>query len=241
MIQKTSYYITDVIRFISEFDTSIFYNPLKFQGYIRDYYIGNRLVADDFIKVLSFLSNKIEKSVINTQDISNIRLEGISGSEKNKIHSELFKAIYINNDIRRIRNIESYIASIYGELAEYNKPIETNTSNSPIISFSGGGEHIVEYGQLVSFVWECEKPHRLCLTNGHESMDVTHIDSIVLSVMFDCYELILYNEEGKIVDKRIINMQYKKNVYCINCGNIYFDAAADNYCIKCGVRIFHGN
>lgn len=241
MKHKPSCHITDVIRSISEFDKSIFYNSSKFQGYIRDYYIGNRFVADDFMKVLNTLRNRIENSVITTQDITSLRLEGANADERKKIQSKLFTAIYISKDVRQLRNIESYITTIYGESIEYETPTGSDPYNSLIISFSGGDEHIVEYGQLITFVWECENPYRLCLSNGHESMDVTHIESIILSVMFDCYELILYNEEGKIIDKKKINIQYKKNVYCINCGNIYFDASVDNYCTKCGVRIVHGN
>lgn len=241
MVFESSYHITDVIRFIFEFDESIFYNPLRFQGFIRDYYIGNKLVADDFIKVLNALCNKIENSVISRQDIVNLNIEGINAGEKVKIQFKLFTAIYINKDVRQLRNIESYIAIIYGESVKFDNLIESNTHNSTIISFSGGDEHIVEYGQLITFVWECENPYRLCLSNGYESMDVTHLDSIVLSVMFDCYELILYNEEGKIADRKTINIQYKKNVYCINCGNLIFDSFADNFCTKCGVRIFHGD
>lgn len=240
MIHEPSYHITDVIQFISEFDNSIFYDPLKFQGFIRDYYIGNRFVADDFINVLNDLRNKIENSVISAQDIASLKLEGTNSGEKKKIQFKLFTAIYINKDVRQLRNIESHIATIYGEPVEYDTPIESNTPNSPIISFSGGDEHVVKYGQLITFVWECKNPYRLCLSNGHESMDVTHLDSIILSVMFDYYELILYNKEGKIMDKKTINIQYK-NAYCINCGNIYFDAFTDNYCTKCGARIFHGN
>lgn len=241
MTQKPSKQITDVIRFIAEFDKSIFYNSSKFIGYIRDYYNGNRFVADDFMKILDDLHNKIENSVVSTHDIANIRLEGANADERKKIQSKLFGAIYISKDVRQLRNIESYITTIYGESIECEIPTESNTYNSPIISFSSSDQHIVEYGQLITFVWECENPYRLCLSNGHESMDVTHVDSITLSVMFDCYELILYNEEGKILDKKTINIQYKKNVYCINCGKIYFDASVDNYCTKCGVRVLHGN
>lgn len=238
MDYKPSCHITDIIRFIFEFDKSIFYNPSKFQGYLRDYYTGNRFVADDFIKMLGVLCNRIENSVISTHDIASFRFEGTNASVRTTIQSKLFTAIYIDKDVRQIRNLESYIATIYGQSVEYNKPLENDITNSPIISFSRGDEHIVEYGQLITFVWECENPYRLCLSNGHESMDVTQLDSIILSVMFDSYELILYNEEGKIADKKTINIQYKKNVYCINCGNKYFDAYTDNYCTKCGVKIF---
>lgn len=241
MTQKPFKQITDVIRFIAEFDKSIFYNSSKFQGYIRDYYNGNRFVADDFIKILDALHDKIENSVVSTHDIANIRLDGTNVGERKKIQSNLLTAIYINKDVRQLKNIEPYITTIYGESVEYETPTGSDTCNSPIISFSGSDEHLVEYGQLITFVWECENPYRLCLSNGHESMDVTHVDSITLSVMFDCYELILYNEEGKILDKKTINIQYKKNVYCINCGKIYFDASVDNYCTKCGVRVLHGN
>ena len=210
MIHKPSYHITDIIQFISEFDKSIFYNPTKFHGYIRDYYTGNRIVADDFFKVLDTLKNRIENSVISTYDITSFRLEGMNARERSTILSKLFAAIYIDKDVRQIQNLESYIATIYGQSVGYNKPSENDTTNSPIISFSGGDENIVEYGQLITFVWECENPYRLCLSNGHDSMDVTHIDSIVLSVVFDCYELILYNEEGIIADRKAINIQYKK-------------------------------
>lgn len=239
MALKPSCYISEVLRFIYEFDASIFNNPLKLLGYIRDYYVGNKLVADDFVNILNALSNKVENFIINTKDISKIRLEGANNSERSKIQTELFKAIYISKDIKRIRNIESNIAVIYGESVEYYKQVESNTYDSPIISFSGGDDRIVGYGQLINFVWECGNPYRLCLTNGHESMDVTHLDSLVVSAMFDCYELILYNEQGKITDKKIVNLQYKKNVYCINCGAIYFDANVDKYCTKCGVKIFY--
>lgn len=241
MTQKTYRQITDVIRFIAESDKSIFYNFPKFQGYIKDYYNGNRFVADDFIKILDVLHDKIENSVVSTNDIANIKLDGANAGERKKIQSNLLTAIYINKEVRQLKNIESHIASIYGESVEYENPKESTTPNSTIISFNGSDDHIVEYGQLITFVWECENPYQLCLSNGHESMDVTHIDSITLSVMFDCYELILYNEEGKILDKKTINIQYKMNAYCINCGNIYFDASADNYCTKCGVKVLHGN
>lgn len=241
MIPEPTNRITDIIQFIFEFDKSIFYNPLKFQGYIRDYYTGNRFVADDFIKMLCALNNRIENSVISAHDIANIRLEGTNARERDTIQAKLLSSIYIDNDVRRARDLEPYISDIYAQSVEYNKPTENDTTNSTIISFSWGNEHVVEYGQIITFVWECENPYRLCLSNGHESMDVTHIDSIILSVMFDCYELILYNEEGKIADKKTINIQYKKIVYCINCGNKFFDVYTDNYCTKCGVKIFHGN
>lgn len=240
MILKPSCHITDVIRFISELDNSIFYNPLMFQGYIRDYYIGNKYVADDFIIWLNSLQNKIENSIISIQDIESVRLEGINASKKNKLQSKLFSSIYIDKDLRRIGNLETYIATIYGEPIGYdNKTIVNNTPNSLIISFSGGDEQIVEYGKLINFVWECNNPYRLCLSNGHENMDVTHIDSILISAIFDYYELILYNDEGKILDKKSVTIQYKNNAYCINCGNMYFDASKDNYCTKCGTKIFH--
>ena len=241
MILKPTCHITEVIRFIFESDASVFYNPLKFQGIIRDYYIGNKLVADDFIDVLSSLSKKIENSSIKTKDITNIAFAGINGREKKNIFSELLMAIYVNNDFKWSRDIESYIAATYGESSEYDKPKESNTSNSLILSFGGDGIHNIEYGQVVTLVWECENPYRLCLSNGHESMDVTYLDSIVLSMVSDCYELILYDEEGKVLDKKTIKLQYKRKVYCINCGNLFSDPFVDNFCTRCGVRIYNDN
>ena len=241
MNPRASSRITELIQSISEYDSSIFYDPPKFAGFIRDYYVGNKLVSSDFIQILDKFRDEISNCALKSHDLSSICLEGANDVERAGIQTELFQIIYIRKKIRDLSSLNQRILDVYGQSAEEVKQVEEVAPESPIISFSRNGEHVVEYGQLIKFVWTCKNPHRLCLSNGQEKMDVTHLDSLVVSAIFDCYELILYDEEGKAVDKKTITIRYRKKVYCINCGSLCYDANQDLYCTECGVRIFYGN
>lgn len=228
--------LTRVIKFIYEFDESIFCNPLVFSGFIKDLYCGKSYVADDFILILIDLHDKIINSEVSLKDLSDIKLEGINNNERCKIQSEIFKIVYINKNFESIEYLNTDILKVYN--ISFNPPKESssNRSSSSIIFFNTSQNSSIEFGKIITLFWKCNNPYRLFLSNGYEDMDVTYVDSILISALFDDYVLILYNKEGEVVDKQNVKIQYKKNAFCINCGTIHFKED-DYFCTQCGLKL----
>lgn len=229
-------YIIETIKKIDIIDSSIFYNPCKFKGYVRDLCCGNSFVVDDFIYILTNLADKIASNTINSKDISIIKLKGENCAERCKIQTQLFSCIYIEKNLKDIEHLSSQIQKVYDTSFSIEKVKEAFSSS--IVLFKMDQSSLIEFGTQVTFCWMCTNPYRLSFSNGYETMDVTNLNSIIVCAMFDFYELILFDENGGVVDKQVVRVQYKKNVYCINCGTMFL-MEDDFYCTQCGLKRFN--
>lgn len=81
--------IIKVIKSISELDRSILDDPIKFEGYIKDFYSGNSVVVDDFVTVLRNLSDSIIGHTVNSS-IINSSCNSLKNAECFKVQAALF-------------------------------------------------------------------------------------------------------------------------------------------------------
>lgn len=104
--------IIKVIKSIFELDRSIFDNPIKFEGYVKDFYSGNSVVLDDFITILRNLNDSIIGHAVNS-DIINSSCNCLKNTECVNVQAALFNIIYVSKKIRTIERLESEIKKAY--------------------------------------------------------------------------------------------------------------------------------
>lgn len=88
--------IIKVIKSISELDRSIFDDPIKFEGYVKDFYSGNSVVVDDFITILRNLNDSIISHAVNS-GIINSSCNCLKNSECVNVQVALFNIIYVRD------------------------------------------------------------------------------------------------------------------------------------------------
>lgn len=229
--------LPNVLKSICDFDVSIKYDPIRFIGFIKDLYCGNNLVADDFISVLIEFESIIREQSISSKDLSRINIKGQNSVKRCSVQSELLKNIYLNKRPINVNNLDKLVSNAYEKTIpktqskSYNRDI-----TSSILSFKASSVDSIEYGRIITLTWKCSNPYRVTLFNGNEYMDVTNIDTIQVSAMFDRYVLSLYDKNGKIIDEKEITLQFRKNSFCINCGTLIYHEG-DKFCTHCGCRL----
>ena len=227
--------IAKVVKNIYELNPLIFEDPIIFEGYVKDIYSGNYVIIDDFIMVLRSLSNRITNHTIDSYVI-NTACKCINNRNCISVQTALFSIIYVNKNFKLIDNLEIEIKNAYNlspNLVEEQPP---KVKANQIIEFKASFESEVQYGKIIHLSWICKNPVKLILSNSKENMDVTSITAIDLSVTSDVYELLLYDNTGRIIDKSEIKIQYRKNSFCMFCGTPIYDMA-DIYCTHCGVKL----
>lgn len=227
--------IIKVIKSISELDRSILDDPIKFEGYIKDFYSGNSVVVDDFVTVLRNLSDSIIGHAVNSS-IINSSCNSLKNAECFNVQAALFNIIYVSKKFQTIEKLEPEIRKAYKLFSTFGEEFKFKENAKKIEEFNAniGGE--VQYGRIIHLSWICNNPFQLVLSNNNENMDVTSITSIDLSVTSDIYELLLYDSTGQIIDKAIINIPYRDQSFCMFCGTPIYDVS-DKYCINCGLKL----
>lgn len=227
--------IIKVIKSISELDRSIFDDPIKFEGYVKDFYSGNSVVVDDFITILRNLNDSIISHAVNS-GIINSSCNCLKNSECVNVQVALFNIIYVIKKIQTIEKLESEIRKAYKLFSTLEEESKFKAKAKKIKEFNAnvGGE--VQYGKIIHLSWICNNPFQLILSNNNENMDVTSITSIDLSVTSDIYELLLYDSSGRIIDKAMIKIPYRDQSFCMFCGTPIYDVS-DKYCINCGLKL----
>ena len=133
-------------------------------------------------------------------------------------------------------DLESEVKKAYNFYTTRKEETIAKTNAKRIIEFKASFDSEVQYGEIIHLSWVCENPVQLILSNNNENMDVTSINAIDLSVTSDIYELRLYDNYGKIIDRSEIKIQYRENSFCMFCGMPIYDVK-DKYCIHCGVKL----
>lgn len=227
--------IVKVIKSIQELDSSIFETPIIFEGYLKDFYSGNSVVIDDFIIILRSLNDKIITHSVNSNIINSV-CKCLKNTERIAIQSTLFNVIYVDKKYQIIENFELEVKKAYNFYTTQKEETISKTKAKKIIEFKANFDSEVQYGKITHLSWICENPFQLILSNNNENMDVTSINAIDLSVTSDIYELLLYDNCGKIIDRSEIRVQYRENSFCMFCGMPTYDVK-DKYCIYCGVKL----
>ena len=229
-----------LLKSIREYDDSIRYEPILFIGFIRDLYVGKKDVLDDFFFLLHELRIQIHNRSINSYDLSHINLNGVNRLKRESVQSELLKYVYLNRNSTNLNigKLDELIHDVYGNLTKFKTKSYNNNKNSSIVFFKSSSLGLIEYGKILTLSWECNNPYRVLLFDGYDYMNVTHISSIQVSIMFDKYELQLYDKKDKIVDKKEISISFRKNAYCMNCGHLICKDG-DKYCIHCGFKLYY--
>lgn len=227
--------IVKVVKSIYELDSSIFETPIIFEGYMKDFYWGNSVVIDDFIIILRSLNDSIISHSINS-NVINSTCKCLKKTECIAIQSKLFDIIYVSKKYHIIENLEPEIKKAYNLVSTLNEEPKSEVKAKKIIEFKASFESEVQYGEIIHLSWVCNNPYQLILSNNTEKMDVTFINDIDLSVTSNIYELLLYDNSGKIIDRSQIIVQYRENSFCICCGTPIYDRA-DKYCMHCGVKL----
>lgn len=235
MILQQSSIFTEVIKSIYRFDHSVLYNPLVFRGFLMDLYCGEGTVLDDFLHILSQLQDKLKDQLLTRKDLQGITLSVENDSERLSVQRELYTLIYINKDLSSLDSIESKLQQIYKIVPKKSQAKKDSAFASSILLFEAD-DTSMNYGEYIKLKWKCNNPYSLMLSNGKQDMNVTMVDSIIVSALFERYTLTLYNNKGEVLDEKSITLRYDEYAYCINCGTKREDHT-DIYCTYCGVKL----
>lgn len=227
--------IIKIVKSIYELDCSIFDNPLVFEGYVKDLYLGNSSVIDDFIIILRSLNDNILVHSVNSNLIHSV-CNGLNNPKCIAVQSRLFDIIYVSKKYQTIETLDSEIKKAYVHNRNIIEGIKSDVKAKKIVNFSASYDSEIQYGKIVHLSWVCINPFQLILSNENENMDVTSISSIELSVTSDVYSLLLYDSTGKIIDRSDVKIQYRKNSFCMFCGTPIYDVS-DIYCTHCGLKL----
>lgn len=232
----TSKSLPRVLKSICDYDDSIKHDPELFIGFIKDLYCGGKNVSDDFIVVLQNLKSKIERNKLNVKDLSNFRSIGINDTRRCEVQAELFKSLYLNRGTFNVGILEKLITSAYEGIVDTQKNVYNKGNTSSILYFKSSSNEAIEYGKILTLSWKCNNPYRVSIYNGFEYMDVTGIESILFSAIFDKYYLLLYDSEGNVIDKKEVSIHFWTNSFCMNCGTPCI-GDSDLFCINCGFKL----
>lgn len=227
--------IIKIVKSIHKLDCSIFDNPLVFEGYVKDLYLGNNSVIDDFVIVLRSLNDNIIDHSVNSNLIYSV-CNRLKNPKCIAVQSRLFDIIYVSKKYQAIDTLDSEIKKAYVYNRSYNEETNSDVKAKKIVDFRASYDSEVRYGKIVHLSWVCNNPFQLILSNENENMDVTSISSIELSVTSEVYSLLLYDSTGKIIDRSEVKIQYRKNSFCIFCGTPIYDVS-DIYCTHCGLKL----
>lgn len=228
--------LPNILKFICDKDESIKYRPLAFVGYINDLYHGDTAVADDYVAALRTLQPKICNRSLTKSDLLTIIICDNNNEKKRKVQIELLKATYFSDESIDTNLLDDIILKVYGG----SNPIETKKhkigATSSISFFNADTIEPVEYGKVLFLSWECINPYKIVLFGGGDYMDVSNINSFLISAIYDHYVLVLYSKNGEAIDTKEIQIQYWKNSFCYNCGNRCY-RSNDIYCTYCGCKL----
>lgn len=223
-----------VIKSIFEFDDSILFQPKLLKALLLDYYTGSQDVLNDFFSILDKYQEDICLLKINTSRI-NYSSE-IKDSSRKSIQEEMFRAIYIDKDLKKLSRLDPYIVETYKEKRKEQELNARDSCNATISKFKANRDTLLIYGDIITLSWDCPYSCRIVLSNGNDEMNVTGLNSIEMSALYDKYYLILYDTKSKELDRQVINLSYVENIFCINCGAKKF-REDDKFCIRCGIRL----
>lgn len=225
--------LIEVIMSILDYDDSILYRPNLLKGLLLDYYKGPDDILKDFFSILDRHCDEIADDLAG--NLHTISSAGIEDKRRDKIQEDIFRTVYIDRDLDSLSRLGAYIVEIYKEEANYWDDDVRNPSNSSTIKFEASRYSSLIYGDIITLSWTCPNSYKVVLSNGRDKMNVTNLNSIEMSAMFDKYFLILYDAEYKESDRLVVNMDYREHAFCINCGERKY-RDDDEFCYSCGIR-----
>ena len=163
-------------------------------------------------------------------------MEGAKSQERKAVQSEIFKYIYINSDLQKARKLNELIIDVYEQSSKPQVKSYNSNQTSSIIFFRASSLEEIEFGKILTLSWKCNNPYKISLFNGHDYMDVSHMDTISISAMFDKYVLLLSDKSGNVIDTKEIRINFRKNSFCMNCGTLIY-SEGDIYCTHCGIKL----
>lgn len=224
--------LIEVIKSIFEFDDSILFQPRLLKALLLDYYQGRRDILNDFFSILDKCQEDIQNGILDSHTFTS---SGLTDNNRKRIQEELFKAIYIDRSLESLCRLDPYVVEAYKDNVEELKVNVRDSGDANISNFEASRDTLLIYGDIITLSWNCPHLCRVVLSNGKDEMNVTGLDSIEMSALYENYYLILYDTNSKELDRRVINFSYQEHAFCINCGARKC-RDDDAYCFRCGIR-----
>lgn len=219
--------IKRILSEIGNQDKSVLYDFRLLKSYLSDMYVGRNWYLNIFLSCLYCLPNETKKLLSLTEkEFNHICFPKVAAEEQEV--QEIAKLFLFNIYVKKnylLQDVKNERKNINHHVKPYG---------NQILSFEVNRMTVVQ-GDEVQFKWKVVHPFYLTLSDGEISMDISNIESITITAVKETYSLLLFDENHKVIDVKTIRLNLIAPVYCINCGNRFFDES-DIYCCNCGVK-----